>query len=161
MSLSGHQSAKMKNDEWITPPEILAPLGDFTLDPCSPISRPWPTALNHFTKLDDGLSLPWVGRIWLNPPFGKKAAKWLRKMALHGDGIALVAARTETKWFFESIWGSAHAVCFLRKRPHFHYVDGRRAKFNSGAPICLVAYGEDNSAILSKSGLGKTVYLSE
>ena len=23
MSLSGHQSARMKNDEWLTPPEIL------------------------------------------------------------------------------------------------------------------------------------------
>lgn len=30
---------------------------------------------------------------------------------------------------------------FLRGRPHFHYPDGRRAPFNSGAPIVLLAYG--------------------
>lgn len=36
MSLSSHQSARMKNDEWLTPPEIVRALGPFDLDPCSP-----------------------------------------------------------------------------------------------------------------------------
>jgi hypothetical protein len=40
MSLSGHQSARMKNDEWLTPPEIIHALGLFSLDPCAPINRP-------------------------------------------------------------------------------------------------------------------------
>ncbi len=31
MGLSGHQSAQMKNDEWLTPPEILRALGPFAL----------------------------------------------------------------------------------------------------------------------------------
>ena len=48
-------------------------------------------------------------------------------------------------------------VLFMRGRPHFHYVDGRRAKSNSGAPIALVAYGSENFDALLRSGLGFTV----
>lgn len=157
MGLSAHQSPRMKNDEWLTPPEILAPLGAFDLDPCAPVSRPWDTAARHYTVEDDGLTLPWHGRVWCNPPFGREAVKWLRRMAQHGNGIALIPARTETAMFYETVWPVADAVLFLKGRPHFHYVDGRRAEFNSGAPICLVAYGDHNAEVLRQSDLGFTV----
>ena len=147
----------MKNDEWLTPPEILARLGAFDLDPCAPALRPWDTAKEHYSLLLNGLRMPWHGRVWCNPPFGREAAKWLDKMWCHGDGIALIPARTETVMFYESVWGWADAVLFMRGRPHFHYVDGRRAPFNSGAPICLVAYGKANVAALAESGLGFVV----
>lgn len=154
MSLSGHQSARMKNDEWLTPPEIMAPLGAFDLDPCAPINRPWATASIHYTINDNGLVQPWHGRVWCNPPFGREAVKWLRRMVEHRNGIALIPARTETAMFYETVWGAADAVLFIQGRPHFHYADGRRAPFNSGAPICLVAYGIQNVSALVNSGLG-------
>ncbi len=50
--IGSHQSAKMKKDEWLTPPSILELLGDFDLDPCAPINRPWSMAKNHFTIKD-------------------------------------------------------------------------------------------------------------
>lgn len=155
MTLSSHQSARMKNDEWLTPPEIVRALGAFDLDPCAPEAprRPWDTASRHFSKSQDGLTQPWAGRVWLNPPFGREAVKWLRKLAMHGDGIALVPARTETAMFFEAVWGRADAVLFLKGRPHFHYVDGSRASANSGAPICLIAYGQPNAECLEACGL--------
>lgn len=154
MSLSGHQSPVMGNDEWLTPPEIIRSLGAFDLDPCSPINRPWPTAAHHFHVLDDGLAQEWHGRVWCNPPFGREAIKWLRRMAKHGNGIALIPARTETEMFYECVWGAADAVLFIKGRPHFHRVDGSRASFNSGAPICLIAYGVHNVAALVNSKLG-------
>lgn len=154
MSLSAHQSARMKNDEWLTPPEMLAALGPFDLDPCAPVERPWDTAARHYTVKDDGLSHEWTGRVWCNPPFGREAAKWLRRMAEHANGIALIPARTETAMFYDCVWGKAEAVLFVKGRPHFHFVDGKRAAFNSGAPICLVAYGTANAEVLAKSGLG-------
>lgn len=157
MSLSAHQSANMKSDEWLTPPEILSALGDFDLDPCSPIVRPWDTAAHHYDINDDGLSQQWVGRVWCNPPFGREAVKWLRRMADHGNGIALVPARTETAMFYECVWGVADAVLFIKGRPHFHRVDGSRAPFNSGAPICLIAYGRNNALALLRSDLGAVV----
>jgi hypothetical protein len=150
----------MGKDEWLTPPEILAVLGPFCLDPCSPVVRPWDTAQKHYTIADDGLALPWHGRVWCNPPFGREAVKWLRKMAAHGNGIALVPARTETAMYYECVWGAADAVCFLRGRPHFHHVSGERASFNSGAPISLVAYGQMNADALARCGLGHVVTLA-
>jgi hypothetical protein len=157
MGLSSHQSAAMKNDEWLTPPEITWSLGSFDLDPCSPVIRPWDTALHHFNINDDGLSREWFGRVWLNPPFGREAVKWLRKMADHGNGIVLIPARTETAMFYECVWNRADAILFIQGRPHFHFVTGERAPFNSGAPICLVAYGLANVVALERSGLGRVL----
>lgn len=158
MSMSGHQSAKAGTTTWLTPPEILEPLGKFDLDPCAaPSPRPWPTATRHIELPECGLSAKWSGRVWLNPPFGREARAWLLKLAAHGDGIALIPARTETEMFYESVWQIADAVCFIKGRPHFRRPDGTRASFNSGAPICLVAYGYGNAAVLRRSGLGQVV----
>lgn len=153
-SLTGHQSAKMQSEVWLTPPEILQSLGTFDLDPCAPAVRPWEIAREHISLPSDGLTAEWRGRVWLNPPFGSRAAAWLRKMKQHGNGIALIPARTETAMFYESVWGGADGVCFLKGRPHFHRVDGTRAPFNSGAPICLVAYGLANVRALEAANLG-------
>lgn len=156
MSLSSHQRGG-GHDEWLTPPEILAHLGTFDLDPCAPIVRPWDTATKHYTVEDDGLAQKWEGRVWMNPPFGKEAAKWLRAMSIHRNGIALVAARTETRAWFDYVWPCAFGILFLRGRPHFHYVDGTKAKANSGAPICLIAYSDADMRVLYASGLGAVV----
>lgn len=161
MSMSSHQSTRMKNDEWLTPPEIVRACGEFDLDPCAPVVRPWDTARQHFTKNDDGLAQTWSGRVWCNPPFGREAIKWLRRMAEHGNGIALIPARTETVMFYETVWAAADAVLFIKGRPHFHYVDGQRAAANSGAPICLVAYGLENVVALRRSGLGAVLAISD
>jgi hypothetical protein len=155
MSLSAHQRPhRGASDVWLTPPEIIAALGPFDLDPCAAVDQPWDTAAKHYTIHDDGLSQPWDGFVWCNPPFGPDAAKWLARLAEHGQGIGLVPARTETRWFVAHVWREASAVLFLWGRPHFHHADGRRAKLNSGAPICLVAYGEQARHRLRYCDLG-------
>jgi hypothetical protein len=128
------------NDEWLTPPRVLKALGGFDLDPCAPIVRPWPMADSHYTKDDDGLSQPWVGRIWMNPPYSKRIDLWLRKMAEHGDGIALIFARTDTSWFHDWVFKKASGLLFLRGRLTFHKVDGTPGPHNSGGPSVLVSY---------------------
>lgn len=159
MSMGGHQSAVALKDEWLTPPHILKALGEFDLDPCSPVNRPWETAGMHYTVEDDGLKHPWHGRVWLNPPYGQETGKWLDRLADHGNGIALIFARTETRMFFEHVWRRADAVLFIEGRLHFHHVDGTRAAANAGAPSCLVAYGYENRGWLKSSDLGQFVCL--
>jgi hypothetical protein len=151
--MGGHQSAAMLKDEWLTPPEIIQALGEFDLDPCAPIVRPWPTAKHHFTVQDDGLSKEWFGRVWLNPPYGKHTDSWLERLSEHGNGIALIFARTETETWFKSVWDKASGILFIRGRLHFHHVSGQRAKHNSGAPSALIAFGSANAQALSKSSL--------
>lgn len=149
-----HRGFEGRTDEWLTPPNIIEALGPFDLDPCSPVNRPWPTATTHYTVADDGLSMPWgESRVWLNPPYGNETSKWLQKMAVHGNGIALIFARTETDMFFRYCWDAAAAMLFLRGRLHFHYVDGCRAKANAGAPSVLVAYGKENAGRLKTSSI--------
>ena len=160
MSIGGHQSHTALKDEWLTPPDLLKALGCFDLDPCAPVSPPWQTAKIMYSILFDGLTAPWQGRVWLNPPYGAQTGRWLKRLADHGDGVALIFARTETAHWFDQVWPRATAVNFLRGRLHFHHVSGERAKHNSGAPSALVAYGRDNGAALSAVD-GRVVWLND
>lgn len=141
-----------QKDEWLTPPSIVTVLGPFDLDPCAPVSRPWDTARHHYTILDNGLNKPWFGRVWMNPPYGRETGKWLERLQDHGNGIALIFARTETRMFFRHIWNDADGILFLRGRLAFFHVDGSEAG-HAGAPSCLVAYGRNNVDALQKSHL--------
>lgn len=160
--IGGHHSHRMGTDVWLTPRHILDALGEFDLDPCSaPDPALWPTAMHHYTLPVDGLAEPWFGRVWCNPPYGQMAWKWLEKLADHGRGTALVFARTETAGFVKTVWSRASAVMFLHGRLHFHHADGTRAKANSGAPSCLVAYGDTDAQQLMDSGLDGTLVVWE
>lgn len=159
-AMGSHQSANAKTTTWLTPPHIIDALGPFDLDPCA--APGWPTAAEHYILPQDGLALPWHGAIWLNPPYGAEVWTWLKRLAEHDDGIALVFARTETAGFVREVWDKASGVLFLHGRLHFHYPDGERAPANSGAPSCLVAYGDRAAEKLAASDLAGTfVRLSE
>lgn len=149
--MGSHQSHAMGKDEWLTPPEIIKELGPFDLDPCAPIDRPWPTANQHYTLNDMGLLQPWFGKVWCNPPYGAEAVHWLNRLVDHGNGIALIFARTETKMFWDCVWTKATALLFIKDRLHFYHVDGTRADANSGAPSVLIAYGNENANRLHQS----------
>ena len=162
LGMGGHQSSDMGKDEWLTPPGIIRALGVFDLDPCSPIVRPWPTAAIHYTIEDNGLRKPWADRVWLNPPYGPPSviSPWMRRMAEHGNGTALISARTETELFFETVWNRATALLFLKGRLYFHHVDGTKASANAGAPSVLIAYGKSDAEILKQCGIaGHFVHL--
>lgn len=111
-AMGSHQSHRALTTTWLTPPHILDALGPFDLDPCG--HPDWPTARRRVTLPDDGLAADWSGRVWLNPPYGREVWEWLAKLAAHGDGIALVFARTETEGFVREVWGKADAILFLQ-----------------------------------------------
>lgn len=136
---------------WLAPPSIVNALGPFDLDPCA--APGWPTARRQYLLPQDGLVLPWSGRVWLNPPYGRQAGPWLQKLSEHGCGTALIFARTDTSWWFKSVWGAADALLFLRGRIFFHLPDGRRSRYSGGAPSVLAAYGREDMDRLAASGL--------
>ncbi|MFH6944604.1 DNA N-6-adenine-methyltransferase [Flavobacterium sp. FlaQc-50] len=150
------------NETWLTPPELIKSLGEFDLDPCSPINRPWNTAKNHLTIEDESLLHPWEGRVWLNPPYGKYMEKFLHKMALHQNGISLIFARTETQAFQNYIFPFAESIFFIEGRLTFYNVEGKKAGSNAGAPSVLIGHDEFNSQMIEQSGLkGHHVYLKQ
>lgn len=138
--------------EWLTPPELVVKLGEFDLDPCSPINPPFLHAKNNFTINDNGLIKDWFGRVYLNPPYGRGMELWMEKLKNHGNGIALIFARTETKCFFEHVWNDADAILFVKGRIRFYHVTGIQAG-TPGAPSVFIAYGKGNAEILMNSGI--------
>lgn len=151
MTLGSHQTTVGQTQTWITPRWILDALGPFDLDPCAADPRPWDCATANETRA--GLEIEWRGRVWLNPPFDRyQVARWVRRLAEHGWGTALLHARTEADWF-EPVWAKACAILFLADRLYFHYPDGRRAEANSGAPACLIAFSQEDVERLRGSGI--------
>jgi DNA N-6-adenine-methyltransferase (Dam) len=138
--------------EWLTPPELVKQLGEFDLDPCSPVNAPFLHAKENFTIEDNGLEKDWFGRIYCNPPYGKHLYLWLEKLKKHGNGIALIFARTETRCFFENVWNSADALLFVKGRIRFYHVSGIQGG-TSGAPSVFIAYGKQNALALKNSGI--------
>lgn len=138
---------------WLTPPHIVAALGEFDLDPCGAPNH----VLAAHTYLpengDDGLRDPWFGRVWLNPPYGRQAEPFIERLAEHGNGTALIFARTDTQMFHRLVWERATAILFLEGRISFLDAKGVVAKANSGAPSCLIAYGEADALALASSEL--------
>lgn len=145
------------SDEWYTPPAVFDALGlTFDLDPAAPSGGvPWVPATRYFSKRDDGLAQPWDGsRVWLNPPYGRATDRWLGKLADHGDGLALVFARTDTAWF-QRVATEATALCFIGGRLRFHRPDGSPGD-TAPSPSLLVAFGLPCALGLAEAGLGQT-----
>jgi hypothetical protein len=111
------------------------------------VHRPWDTARYHLTREDDGLIKNWSGRVWMNPPYGRETSKWMQRLSEHGNGIALIFSRTDTKVFHSWVFARADAILFLRGRLSFYTVLGKSTN-KAGAASCLVAYGENNVASL-------------
>lgn len=151
---------KDQKDEWLTPPYIFKALGHFDLDPCAPVSPPWRIADWNLNIHDDGLSQDWSkwNMVWCNPPYGKQTPLWLKKMAEHNNGIALIFARTDTRMFHDYVF-TADAILFIKGRLSFYDVNGVKGG-TAGAPSCLVAYGKEAVSRLQQSGIkGKLVVL--
>lgn len=160
--MAEHEPSIGASDEWFTPPEIFMALGvEFDLDPCSPGPTHWVPAERVYTKADDGLTQPWAGSVFMNPPFGGRNGHvpWLRKFLDHANGIAIVRAYTSSAWFHQHAV-KADAMLFPRGKTKFIRPDGSIGKA-PGHGVVLLAMGKDACATLAKSGLGFYVALPE
>ena len=91
-------------DEWETPDDFFAELDatfHFDLDACaSPHNA---KCSRYFTKNDDALKQRWNGTVFLNPPYGRKIAAFIRKAyqesLLGSTVVCLVPSRTDTHWW--------------------------------------------------------------
>lgn len=93
---------------------------------------------------EHGLERPWEGRVWLNPPYGGEAGKFVTKMRTAydvGDISAVIcvvnAHCTDTSWF-QLLWDGV--LCFTDHRVDFHG-DGERSGSTHGS--VFVYFGPD------------------
>lgn len=166
--MSVHFSSK--TDQWATPQSFFDKLalryGPFDLDPCADDSNA--KVPHYYTQADDGLTKPWKGRVFMNPPYGdpqhpckptctKQLCKkrgyhsqdyiagireWVAKAHAESRGGALVVcllpARTDTRWWHDYVIPFGK-VEFIRGRLKFG-----DSKNSAPFPSAVVVFG-DNS----------------
>lgn len=156
--MSKHEPIVGASDDWYTPAFIFEALRlTFDLDPCSPGPTHWVPARKVYTEADCGLSQECKGLVWMNPPFGGRNGQvpWLEKFIRHGDGIALVAARTSAGWFHDLV-PQVDAMLFPKGKTKFVRPDGSVGG-SPGNGVVLLAIGDIACKALESSGLG--IYL--
>lgn len=146
-----------EENQWFTPKYIFDAIGlEFDMDPCSPgAGLTHVPAKKHLTIVEDGLATPWEGTVFVNPPYGNHTPVWMKKLAEHNDGIALVFSRTDVKWFQEYA-SQTSAVCFISSRVKFHkgHIGEGSQVGTPGTGSMLLAFGEKAAEALKQSGLG-------
>ena len=112
-----------KTDLWETPQTFFDELNQefgFTLDACAVPDNA--KCERYYTPEQDGLSQPWDGVVWCNPPYGRDVGEWVQRgLMASKDGatvVMLLPARTDTKWFHDYIYGKAE-IRFVRGRLKF------------------------------------------
>ena len=113
-------------DNWSTPQDFFDQLNDefhFTLDVCADENNH--KCEHYYTKEIDGLSRPWVGTVWCNPPYGRKIGEWVRRAYLSSNigsatVVMLLPARTDTRWFHDYIYNKSNTeIRFIKGRLKF------------------------------------------
>jgi len=118
-----------ENHKWETPDLIFNDLNrvfNFTLDVCA-TNKNTKIPENYFSPADNGLEKDWQNNVcFMNPPYGRDVQDWVKKAyneSLKGTTVvALVPARTDTKWF-QDCW-KADYLYFIKGRVKFKDEDG-------------------------------------
>jgi|SRR6185312_10151181 len=113
-----------KTDDWATPQDLFDEICDgfkivFDVDVCA--SKENAKVPMFWSKEQDGLKQDWTGlKCWMNPPYGREIGKWVDKAATGGAEtvVALLPARTDTKWFHKWIYKKAE-ILFIGGRVKF------------------------------------------
>jgi site-specific DNA-methyltransferase (adenine-specific) len=92
-----------------------------------------------FGPNENGLKQDWSNEVcWMNPPYGREIGKWVEKArteSIRGATVVcLLPARTDTKWFHNSIVSWANYIGFIKGRISFGSYDGDGYK-ESPAPF--------------------------
>ena len=129
------------NDEVATSRELWSPLADamggFDLDPAAGC-EPTPIATDRYTVDDDGLTTPWYGTVWLNPPFSEKLP-WYRRAVNQYERpavdavVAVGPVDTSTDWF-QDWFTRADIVAFLNGRD-WYVSAGRQPNFSTAVAV--------------------------
>ncbi|KKN17796.1 hypothetical protein LCGC14_0962190 [marine sediment metagenome] len=92
---------------WETPQDFFDKLNkefNFTLDPCC--TKENAKTDIYFIEEDDGLNKSWKGHtVFMNPPYGNKISKWVKKAYEESQKgvlvVCLLPARTDTRWWWD------------------------------------------------------------
>jgi hypothetical protein len=148
--------------DWQTPGWLVQAaervLGEIDLDPCCcDPDDPAVPAQRHFTEEMDGLSRPWRGRAYLNPPYGRDIGDWLEKLDTEyqagrvSQAVVLLPARTDTRWFRQL---RSYPRCFLHGRLKFG-----EAESSAPFPSMTLYLGESTTRFVEEFSQHGDIYV--
>jgi phage N-6-adenine-methyltransferase len=127
--------------EWATPQDFFnaanAKYGPFDLDAAATAENA--KCSRFYTEADDGLTQPWTGRVWCNPPYFRHVIDaWVKKgweasQTTAEVVVMLVRAATSTRWWHQ--YASKGEVEFMARRLRFG-----DAKSGAPFPSALVVF---------------------
>jgi predicted RNA methylase len=149
-----------KRQDWRTPEGVLyfvkAALGGIDLDPCASLNKRFWFAHKNLTEREDGLSQMWIGRVFVNPPYGKGIDRWFDKawnsveVTPQTEVIVLAPAAVSANYWQNAV-KRAGLVCFLRGRVKFV-----GAESTAPMPVALHYFGhraQDIARVLRTIGM--------
>lgn len=108
------------SDRYFTSDEILDLVaaqwpGGIDLDPCADEEAIVVARTTYDIRRDeDGLILPWFGKVFVNPPYSRPEG-WLQRAAQHAHGggevLALVLAAVGASYWRRLVWPMASVCC--------------------------------------------------
>jgi hypothetical protein len=139
----------MASDEWYTPKWVFDDLDIiFDLDVASPIEGiDHVPARKRYTVNDNGLTSPWEGRVWMNPPYSKPTP-WIDKFINHGNGIALLPM-AKSRWYNNLM--NSH-LSFVLLDCNIKFDRPNKVKMNHMMGSTLWAISDENVEAISKLG---------
>ncbi len=141
-----NQAVRVETDSerWQTPPEIWLPLhAEFNFD-LDAFADETTKRLPRF--MPDALgSEDWSGKaVFMNPPYGSKLAKCVKRGADEADKgktvVAVIPFRCRGGWWHEAVLGRASEVRCVRRRVSFLRLDGTRGEHSMQCDTCIVVW---------------------
>jgi phage N-6-adenine-methyltransferase len=132
-----------KSDLWATPQDFFNKYNDvynFEIDVCANFQNA--KCKIYFDIEQNGLNQEWIGRCWMNPPYGRDIGKWMKKAyessLLGAVVVCLVPSRTDTKWWHD--YAMKGNIEFIKGRLKF-------GGHNNSAPFpsAIVVFNGDNN----------------
>ena len=131
---------------WETPPAFMAWLEEnfgFVPDMDAAASHENAKAEHYYTREENALFHPWVGKVWVNPPYSS-LDHWVDKALLEirrGEVeviFMLLPVRSSTQWFKRMFNSRKTQVHFITGRFNFLHPDGEKRQHSSYEPSMLV-----------------------
>lgn len=143
------EQEQLTSDDYYTPAWVFERMGlEFDMDVCAPPGGvPWIPAKRYLTQADDGLLVPWEGRVWMNPPFSNPTP-WVKRFIEHGDGVALLP-HSASPWHV-ALWDAPHVSWVAVTRFQFTAADDRNGW--AFMPVFFAAAGDENADAIAALG---------
>ena len=123
----------------------------FDLDVAAPTGgAPYVPARRYYTAVEDGLVQPWLGLVFMNPPYSS-AKPWVEKFIAHNNGIALLPF-SKSQWF-RDLWERSSAISAVLKDVEFETPTDKKNKIFM--QVALFAMGEQAKEVLMNAKISR------